>query len=141
MHISPVLPINTITLAMLYMYTDNVSIGESSITGPDDLRLAMASFWRYHIVSAIPIELALPSKLISTWPQAAQLDLVTCCREGNDPTDMSTITYKELRTQVCKFANVLKAKGMHQAFISPRPTVAFTLLEKSLHYDKNLSGL
>jgi len=32
-------------------------------------------------------------------------------REGNDPDDSSQITYSELLKQVCKFANVLKAKG------------------------------
>lgn len=33
-------------------------------------------------------------------------------REGNDPEDSSQITYSELLRQVCKFANVLKAKGL-----------------------------
>lgn len=33
-------------------------------------------------------------------------------REGNDPEDSSQITYSELLKQVCKFANVLKAKGL-----------------------------
>jgi len=33
-------------------------------------------------------------------------------REGNDPADSSQITYGELLKQVCKFANVLKAKGL-----------------------------
>ena len=33
-------------------------------------------------------------------------------REGNDPDDSSQITYSELLKQVCKFANVLKAKGL-----------------------------
>ena len=33
-------------------------------------------------------------------------------REGNDPDDSSQITYGELLKQVCKFANVLKAKGL-----------------------------
>ncbi|XP_013778797.2 acetyl-coenzyme A synthetase, cytoplasmic-like [Limulus polyphemus] len=32
--------------------------------------------------------------------------------EGNDPDDHATITYKELLRNVCKFANVLKGKGV-----------------------------
>ena len=33
-------------------------------------------------------------------------------REGNDPEDYSRLTYKKLREEVCKFANVLKSKGV-----------------------------
>jgi len=33
-------------------------------------------------------------------------------REGNDPDDSTQITYSQLLKQVCKFANVLKAKGL-----------------------------
>ena len=32
--------------------------------------------------------------------------------EGNEPTEDKKFTYKELHTEVCKFANVLKAKGI-----------------------------
>jgi acetyl-CoA synthetase len=32
--------------------------------------------------------------------------------EGNDPSEDSTLTYKQLHEQVCKFANVLKAHGV-----------------------------
>ncbi|CAG0879133.1 unnamed protein product [Cyprideis torosa] len=32
--------------------------------------------------------------------------------EGNDPSDSGTITYQELLTEVCKFANVLKSLGI-----------------------------
>ncbi|XP_065210236.1 acetyl-coenzyme A synthetase [Planococcus citri] len=32
--------------------------------------------------------------------------------EGNDPEDYSRLTYKKLREEVCKFANVLKSKGV-----------------------------
>ncbi|XP_054717208.1 acetyl-coenzyme A synthetase, cytoplasmic-like [Uloborus diversus] len=32
--------------------------------------------------------------------------------EGNDPEDFDKITYKELLRRVCKFANVLKSKGV-----------------------------
>lgn len=33
-------------------------------------------------------------------------------REGNDPEDYSKITYKKLLEDVCRFANVLKSKGV-----------------------------
>ena len=32
--------------------------------------------------------------------------------EGDDPKDDKKITYRELHTEVCKFANVLKARGV-----------------------------
>lgn len=32
-------------------------------------------------------------------------------REGNDPGDELTVTYRELLQRVCQFANVLKAQG------------------------------
>lgn len=32
--------------------------------------------------------------------------------EGNDPKDAGKITYAELHKEVCKFANVLKSKGV-----------------------------
>lgn len=34
------------------------------------------------------------------------------CREGNEPGDQKTVTYRELLQEVCKFANVLKSQGM-----------------------------
>ncbi|KAK7578250.1 hypothetical protein V9T40_010455 [Parthenolecanium corni] len=34
--------------------------------------------------------------------------------EGNDPEDYSRLTYKKLREEVCKFANVLKSKGVEK---------------------------
>ncbi|KAG8233845.1 hypothetical protein J437_LFUL006868 [Ladona fulva] len=34
--------------------------------------------------------------------------------EGNDPEDYSRLTYKKLLIQVCKFANVLKSKGVNK---------------------------
>ena len=33
-------------------------------------------------------------------------------REGNHPGDCNEITYGQLLVEVCRFANVLKAKGM-----------------------------
>jgi len=32
--------------------------------------------------------------------------------EGNEPTESRTLTYKQLHAEVCKFANVLKSKGI-----------------------------
>jgi acetyl-CoA synthetase len=32
--------------------------------------------------------------------------------EGDDPKDSKTVTYKQLHAEVCKFANVLKARGV-----------------------------
>ena len=34
--------------------------------------------------------------------------------EGDDPADTRTITYRELHAEVCRFANVLKAQGVHK---------------------------
>ncbi|MEZ5763070.1 MAG: AMP-binding protein [Xanthobacteraceae bacterium] len=39
--------------------------------------------------------------------------------EGDDPKDDKTITYKQLHAEVCKFANVLKARGVKRATASP----------------------
>lgn len=33
-------------------------------------------------------------------------------REGNDPEDYSRLTYKKLLEETCRFANVLKSKGI-----------------------------
>jgi Acyl-coenzyme A synthetases/AMP-(fatty) acid ligases len=38
--------------------------------------------------------------------------LCNCCREGNDPDDYSRLTYRKLLEEVCRFANVLKSKGV-----------------------------
>ena len=32
--------------------------------------------------------------------------------EGDDPTDSQTFTYRQLKDHVCRFANVLKARGV-----------------------------
>ena len=39
-------------------------------------------------------------------------DQVAIIWEGNDPNESSTLTYKELHTKVCKFANVLRKHGI-----------------------------
>jgi acetyl-CoA synthetase len=41
-------------------------------------------------------------------------DKVALIFEGNEPGDNSTLTYKELHQQVCRFANVLKSKGVNK---------------------------
>ena len=42
----------------------------------------------------------------------AKGDQVAIIWEGNEPGEDATLTYKELHEQVCKFANVLKARGV-----------------------------
>jgi acetyl-CoA synthetase len=42
----------------------------------------------------------------------ARGDQVAIIWEGNEPGEDSTLTYRELHEQVCKFANVLKARGV-----------------------------
>ncbi len=39
-------------------------------------------------------------------------DQVAIIWEGNEPTEDKTFTYRELHEQVCRFANVLKSKGI-----------------------------
>jgi acetyl-CoA synthetase len=41
-------------------------------------------------------------------------DKVAFYWEGNDPEDFNEITYSELLKQVCKFANILKSKGIQK---------------------------
>ena len=41
-------------------------------------------------------------------------DQVAFFWEGNDPENEGKITYSELLVEVCKFANVLKAKGVQK---------------------------
>lgn len=45
------------------------------------------------------------------------LDIVLY-REGNEPGDEKTVTYRELLQQVCKFANVLKSQGKTQMLLN-----------------------
>jgi hypothetical protein len=40
--------------------------------------------------------------------------------EGNDPENEGKITYAELLAEVCKFANVLKGKGVQKVNASSR---------------------
>lgn len=53
--------------------------------------------------------------------------------EGDDPKDDKKITYKELHAQVCKFANVLKARGVKKGdrvtvYMPMIPEAAYAML-------------
>ncbi|MFZ1989054.1 MAG: acetate--CoA ligase, partial [Alphaproteobacteria bacterium] len=53
--------------------------------------------------------------------------------EGDDPKDHRTITYAELHKEVCRFANVLKAKGVRRGdrvtiYLPMIPECAFAML-------------
>lgn len=41
------------------------------------------------------------------------------CREGNEPGDQLSVTYRELLQRVCRFANVLKAQGAFTVLLPP----------------------
>lgn len=47
--------------------------------------------------------------------------LYVCSREGNEPGDALTVTYRELLQKVCRFANVLKSQGTFTADPSVDP--------------------
>jgi len=53
--------------------------------------------------------------------------------EGNDPSDSRKYTYKQLHEEVCKFANVLKAKGVEKGdrvaiYLPMIPELAISML-------------
>jgi len=53
--------------------------------------------------------------------------------EGNEPTESRKFTYRELHTEVCKFANVLKSKGVKKGdrisiFMPMVPELAITMM-------------
>jgi acetyl-CoA synthetase len=53
--------------------------------------------------------------------------------EGNDPAESRSLTYKELHQEVCKFANVLKAKGVKKGdrvsiYLPMIPELAISML-------------
>lgn len=53
--------------------------------------------------------------------------------EGNDPSESSSLTFKELHEEVCKFANVLKAKGVKKGdrvsiYLPMIPELAISML-------------
>ncbi|MEQ8667420.1 MAG: acetate--CoA ligase [Rhodospirillales bacterium] len=43
---------------------------------------------------------------------ATRGDQIAIIWEGDDPNDSKSVTYRELHTEVCKFANVLKSRGV-----------------------------
>jgi len=60
-------------------------------------------------------------------------DKVAIIFEGNDPSDTRTFTYRELHREVCKFANVLKAKGVKKGdrvsiYLPMIPELAISML-------------
>ena len=53
--------------------------------------------------------------------------------EGNDPRDEGKVTYAELHKEVCKFANVLKSKGVKKG---DRVAIYMVRDWKYVHSDK-----
>ena len=49
---------------------------------------------------------------LDRWVKEGKGDRVAIIWEGNDPKETRKITYKELLDETCKFANVLKTKGV-----------------------------
>ena len=49
---------------------------------------------------------------LDRWVSAGKGDRVAIIWEGNDPSETKKYTYKQLLDEVCKFANVLKTKGV-----------------------------
>jgi len=60
-------------------------------------------------------------------------DQIAIIWEGDDPKDSKSITYKELHAEVCRFANVLKAKGVKKGdrvtiYMPMIPEAAYAML-------------
>ncbi|MGI4763507.1 MAG: AMP-binding protein, partial [Janthinobacterium lividum] len=60
-------------------------------------------------------------------------DKVAILWEGDDPKDSRRVTYRELHVEVCRFANVLKAKGVGKGdrvtiYMPMVPEAAFAML-------------
>ncbi len=60
-------------------------------------------------------------------------DQVAILWEGDDPNDDKKITYRELHAQVCRFANVLKARGVNKGdrvtiYLPMIPEAAYAML-------------
>jgi len=49
---------------------------------------------------------------LDRWVKAGKGDRIAIIWEGNEPTETKNYTYKQLLDEVCKFANVLKTKGV-----------------------------
>ena len=52
------------------------------------------------------------TKLRTSYVNGPSLTKTAFFWEGNDPRDEGKVTYAELHKEVCKFANVLKSKGV-----------------------------
>ncbi len=64
---------------------------------------------------------------------AARADQVAIIWEGDDPKDDTTITYRQLHAEVCRFANVLKARGVKKGdrvtiYLPMIPEAAYAML-------------
>ncbi|MCW6509457.1 acetate--CoA ligase [Lichenifustis flavocetrariae] len=64
---------------------------------------------------------------------ATRGDQVAIIWEGDDPTNSRSITYRELHGEVCRFANVLKARGVRKGdrvtiYMPMIPEAAFAML-------------
>lgn len=64
---------------------------------------------------------------------ATRADQVAIIWEGDDPKDDRKITYRELHAEVCRFANVLKARGVKKGdrvtiYLPMIPEAAFAML-------------
>ena len=64
---------------------------------------------------------------------AARPDQVAIIWEGDDPAEGRSITYRELKDEVCRFANVLKAHGVKRGdrvtlYLPMIPEAAFAML-------------
>jgi acetyl-CoA synthetase len=64
---------------------------------------------------------------------AARGDQVAIIWEGDDPKDERKITYRELHAEVCRFANVLKARGVRKGdrvtiYLPMIPEAAYAML-------------
>ncbi|MBN8912260.1 MAG: acetate--CoA ligase [Rhizobiales bacterium] len=64
---------------------------------------------------------------------ATRGDQVAIIWEGDDPTEDTTITYRQLHERVCKFANVLKAHGVKKGdrvtlYLPMIPEAAYAML-------------
>ena len=69
----------------------------------------------------------------STAISETRADQVAIIWEGDDPKDDRTITYRQLHAEVCRFANVLKARGAKKGdritiYLPMIPEAAYAML-------------
>jgi acetyl-CoA synthetase len=60
----------------------------------------------------------------------ARADQVALIREGDDPNDSSKITYAQLKDEVCKLANALKARGVKKG---DRVTIYMPMIPEAVY--------